>query len=81
MSCTCHLKHVHKLFFILFCTLLDVTILFQSLFAHCLSLQSCEVDTTLVGHCGNIVGSVFFHDDPSHIITASEDRTFKVGSL
>ena len=42
-------------------------------------LQSCTLDTTLVGHSALVTSAIFSpHHAHTTVVTVSEDRTFKV---
>ena len=47
-----------------------------------LRLQSCTLDTTLVGHSAPVTSAIFSpHHAHTTVVTISEDRTFKVRTL
>ena len=43
-------------------------------------LQTCELDTTLIGHTAAVTFAVFSPHENHEIITVSEDRSFKVNA-
>ena len=57
-------------------------VLLVSMFLLLSPLQSCTLDTTLVGHSAPVTSAIFSpHHAHTTVVTVSEDRTFKVRTL